>query len=222
MSEFIIVIIIVIGFFTWRFFARLKSKDGTYTVVEHRNGFKYHMTFARNESVKINFKDLEDILCPYCKYRFPKMLARSRKCPECKEYIYKVKDYEKGVYQLLTVKEHEKETKLEADERWMEYSRQIKDQSKAGDYRGLSHTYFLMALQQYNEEKDFIPLLQQHFRFELLEYQRIGCKRVRMIYADGKQGRTYSIEEALNNKLLPYKKSGNIDWHDMGYFEPIL
>ena len=180
------------------------------------------MKFAPNEKVKIDFKEPEDILCPYCKYRFPKMPARSRKCPECKEYIHRVKDYENEIYQLLTVREYEKKAKIEADKRWMEYNKQIEEYSKTGNYKGLSHTYWLMALQLYEEEKDFIPLLQQHFRFELLEYQKLGCKHVRIIKYNGKKGKTYSIEEVLENNYLPCPTSKNVDWYDIGYFEPII
>jgi len=63
-----------------------------------------------------------------------------------------------------------------------------------------------MASELYEEGKDFIPLLQQHFRFELLEYQKQGCRRVRIINFDGKKGKTYSIKEALENKYLPCTK----------------
>ena len=190
MGEFIVVAIIFL--FAWQIFKKLKKSkltygsngseekniryhsDGTYTVIKNVNGLETQMTFAPNEKVKINFKEPDDILCPYCKYRFPKMPAKSRKCPECKEYIHRVKDYENEVYKLLTVKEYGKKAKIEADKRWMEYSKKIEDYSKSGDYKGLSHTYYLMALHLYKEEKDFIPLLQQHFRFELLGYQSLG------------------------------------------------
>jgi hypothetical protein len=242
MGEFIIVAIVIIGILTWQFFTRFKKtklnhkldwssmeqnevkyhNDGTYTVIEHVNGLERHLKFAPNEKVKINFKEPKDILCPYCKYRFPKMPARSRKCPECKEYIHRVKDYVNEIYKLLTVKEYEKNAKIESDKRWIEHNKQIEEYSKVGNYKGLSHTYFLMALQLYEEGKDFISLLQQHFRFDLLEYQKLGCKQVRIISFDGKRGKTYSIEEVLENKYLPCKTLKNVDWHDIGYFEPII
>jgi protein-disulfide isomerase len=87
MGEFIIVAGIVIIFLTWRFFVRLKKskvnyhKNGAYTVIKHVHGHEYHMTFAPGERVKIDFKEPKDILCPYCKYRLPKMPARRRQDP---------------------------------------------------------------------------------------------------------------------------------------------
>lgn len=240
MGEFIIIAIIVIVFFTWQLFIRKKNKmnrrwdrsmgknvvnyhkDGTYTIIKHVDGLEYHMKFAPNEKAKIDFKEPKDILCPYCKYRFPTMPARSRKCPECKEYIYRVKNYENEIYQLLTVEQYEKKAKIEADKNWMKYNNQIEEYSKAGNYEGLSHTYYLMAFHLYKEEKDFIPLLQQYFRLELLKYQKLGIQRVRIINFDGKKGKSYSIEEALRNKCLPCATSKNVDWHDVGYFEAVL
>ena len=57
----------------------------------------------------VKFEDPKDILCPYCNYRFEEMLKRSRKCPECKKYIYRKKNYENKVYQLITEEQYEKE-----------------------------------------------------------------------------------------------------------------
>lgn len=240
MSELIVIAIIIVVFLTWQHFVRLKKSnlsyrrdrsgekstvkqhdEGSYIVIERVGGIERHLKFAPNKEAKIDFKEPKDILCPYCKYRFPKMPARSLKCPKCKEYIYRVKDYENEIYQLLTVKEYKKKAKIEADKQWMEYSAQIKQYSKTGDYKGLSYTYWMMALHLYEEGKDFIPLLQQSFRFELLEYQQVGCKYVIEHY-DGKKGKTYSIEEALNNKCLPCKTMKDVDWHDIGYFEPVI
>ena len=57
----------------------------------------------------IKFENPKDILCPYCNYRFEEMLKRSRKCPECKKYIYRKKNYEKKVYELITEEQHDKD-----------------------------------------------------------------------------------------------------------------
>jgi len=57
----------------------------------------------------IKFENPKDIICPYCNHRFEEMLKRSRKCPECKKYIYRKKNYENKIYELITEEQYEKE-----------------------------------------------------------------------------------------------------------------
>lgn len=66
----------------------------------------------------VKFEAPKDILCPYCNYRFTEMPKRSCKCPECKKYIYRIKDYDRKEYQLITEKQHNKEVEIAAKSNW--------------------------------------------------------------------------------------------------------
>ena len=56
----------------------------------------------------IKFESPKDVLCPYCNYRFAELPKRSQKCPECKKYIYRIKDYDRKEYQLITEEQNNK------------------------------------------------------------------------------------------------------------------
>ena len=56
----------------------------------------------------IKFESPKDALCPYCNYRFAEMPKRSQKCPECKKYIYRIKDYDLKQYRLITEEQNNK------------------------------------------------------------------------------------------------------------------
>ena len=64
----------------------------------------------------IKFEAPKDILCPYCNYRFEEMLKRSKKCPACKKYIHRMKDYEHKVYQLITEEQYQKQVEIDAQD----------------------------------------------------------------------------------------------------------
>ena len=66
----------------------------------------------------IKFESPKDVLCPYCNYRFAELPKRSQKCPECKKYIYRAKDYENKVYQLITEEQHNKDVEIDAKYHW--------------------------------------------------------------------------------------------------------
>ena len=159
----------------------------------------------------INFEIPKDILCPYCNYRFAEMPQRSQKCPECKEYIYRIKDYENRVFRLITTKEYEKKTQIEADKQWAELNREVAELSKSRDWGSLSYAYFQMALQLQGEGKDFFHVLQESARWKLHDFKKKDIKRVKISSVGGcpaceeLNGKVYSIEDALKEMPIPCK-----------------
>lgn len=161
----------------------------------------------------IKFDVPKEILCPYCNYRLEEFPKRSKKCPQCKEYIYRTKDYENKIYRLMTVKEYEKKQRALADEQWADLNEQVAELSKSRDWDGLSYTYFQMALQLWNEEKDFFNILQESARWKLRHFQDAGISRVRILDSGSdscpscrkQKEKVYSIEEALSTMPLPCK-----------------
>ena len=66
----------------------------------------------------VKFENPKDSLCPYCNYRFTEMPKRSCKCPECKKYIYRIRDYDIKEYQLITEEQHNKLVEIAAKDNW--------------------------------------------------------------------------------------------------------
>lgn len=163
------------------------------------------------ESVKLEVP--KDILCPYCNYRFVEMPKRSCKCPECKEYIHRMKDYDRKIYRLATVKEYEKEARIEADKQWAELNKDVVELSKSRDWDAVSYKYFQMALQLQEEGKDFFHVLQESTRFKLRYFKKDGITRVSISDSGeascpacrNQRGKIYSIEDALKEMPIPCK-----------------
>ena len=66
----------------------------------------------------IKFEPPKDVLCPYCNYRFAELPKRSQKCPKCKKYFYRIKDYDLKEYKLITEEQHNKLVEINAKDHW--------------------------------------------------------------------------------------------------------
>jgi len=127
----------------------------------------------------IKFENPKDILCPYCNYRFEEMLKRSRKCPECKKYIYRKKNYENKVYQLITEEQFEKER----EESLKNYSQSIQENEQSR----------LLGIQEVGFKK-----------VKILDSGESSCPACRK-----QNGKIFLIEDAVKERLLPCKDCTN-------------
>ena len=171
----------------------------------------------------ISFEIPQNASCPYCSQVFDNFPKRSRKCPKCGEYVYRVRDYKNGVYQLLTVKDYEKKARLTADKEWADLNRRVAEHSKSRDWDSLSYVYFQMALQLREEGKDFFSILQESARFSLRRFQEDGIKRVKISDSGDascpacrkKADKVCSVDVALKEMPLPCKDC-TFDLHNIG------
>jgi hypothetical protein len=62
-------------------------------------------------------KEFADPICPYCQFRLAKFPVRRQKCPECKELMYRIRDWSTPVtkYWLATKEEAEQREQAERD-----------------------------------------------------------------------------------------------------------
>lgn len=123
----------------------------------------------------ITFEAPKDILCPYCNYRFTEIPKKSCKCPECKKYIYRIKDYELKVYQLITEEQHNKKVEVAAKSDW-------KDSEK----------YAHSTLRRY--QKSGVK------RVKISSAGEASCPACRE-----QSGKVYLIEDALKEMPIPCK-----------------
>lgn len=187
--------------------------------------------------------------CPYCGEVLPKRPTRKSKCPFCKKVIYvrtdpdtreKVITTEEGVREIDARWERKRWlrelssyeiTERDFDSEKERLAKQFgKEPSNRDVVWGLFNSlakrqpsaslYYQMALFLEEEERDFIPVLQQSRKMDLLHWKEMGITKVEIHTAGDKscpscqllQGKVYKIGDALKEMPIPNKECTTC-WH---------
>ena len=102
---------------------------------------------------------------------------------------------------------------------WSMFNEDLQGLMEMGDLHGLAVRYYGMALFVAEENRPFLPLLQQHSRMELMSFRKTGIGRVEILSTGAgsaceacyeQHGRVFLLSEALETMPLPCKRCATV------------
>ena len=148
--------------------------------------------------------------CPYCDAVQDPPPTRRRKCRDCKQTIYILRE---GKHRrLITEQEHKRLERERRELEWKALSLQVRESLEAGDWVSASHAYASQVGILYAEGRNYRHLQEEAYRCRLMGLSAAGIKKVEVSTSADERvcagcaaldGKTFTVALALERALLP-------------------
>lgn len=148
--------------------------------------------------------------CPYCAAPQDPPPQRRRKCRDCGQKIYILRDGKRR--RLTTEQEFLRIERARQDKQFKELSQQVKRALQEGDWNSASHAYHGQTAILFAEGGKHHHVAQEAHRCSLMGMRKAGIKKVSISTCDDErvcpecrslEGKTLTIKHALENMPLP-------------------